>query len=135
MRGARTAESGPARGCANARALGAAASAVDATVDQTNRPCVRLEAQWGVSGQRGSLASRGTSRYANDTRCQNVHGVVELGGARMERDRDPVGKVGGGALLRVADEHALAQPADILDPLEFGNARRERELWKRLMNR
>ena len=28
-----------------------------------------------------------------------------------------------------------SQPADILDPLEFGTARRERELWKRLMNR
>ena len=59
---------------------------------------------------------------------QNVHGVVELGGARMERDGDPVGKVGGGALLRVADEHALAQPVDILGPLKLGNARREHEL-------
>jgi hypothetical protein len=28
----------------------------------------------------------------------------------------------------VADEHALAQPVDILGPLKLGNARREHEL-------
>ena len=48
---------------------------------------------------------------------EDVHGIIELGRTRRERDVDLLRKVFGRVGLICADEDALAQPVDVLSLL------------------
>ena len=59
---------------------------------------------------------------------EDVHGVVDLRGARLERRVDLVGEVVGGDVLALSDEQARAQPVDVLRLLQLGDAGGEHQL-------